>query len=68
MTQLRKLAAVIIFSAAIAAPAFAKPVLHGRAHNDFRGSYDQMVGPSYELARRITCFKGSPSRLGKIMA
>ena len=72
MTQLRKLTAVIIFSAAIAAPAFAKPVHHGRAHNDFRGSYDQMIGPSYaapqsEDARTIVDFGFSgndPSRVG----
>ena len=72
MTQLRKLTAVIIFSAAIATPAFAKPVHYGRAHNDFRGSYDQMIGPSYaapqsEDARTIVDFGFSgndPSRVG----
>jgi len=71
MTQLRKLTAVIIFSAAIAAPAFAKPVHHGGAHNDFCGSYDQMIGPSHAAprsdARTIVDFGFSgndPSRVG----
>jgi hypothetical protein len=72
MTQLRKLTAAIICSAAIAAPAFAKPVHHSRTLNDVRGSYNQMIGPSYaapqsEDARTIVDFGFSgndPSRVG----
>jgi hypothetical protein len=71
MTQLRKLTAVIIFSAAIATPAFAHTKHHTRL-SDFRGSYGQMIGPSYaapqsEDARTIVDFGfggNDPSRVG----
>lgn len=48
MTKMKALSAVVILSAAIATPAFAQgPVHHGRAHDQFRGAYNQLNGPVY---------------------
>ena len=47
MTNVKALSAVIILSAAIATPAFAKE--HGRAYDRYRGAYNQMSGPSYVI-------------------
>ena len=44
MTKLKTLSAVVIVSAAVATPAFAHSTHHLR---HFRGSYNQMIGPSY---------------------
>jgi hypothetical protein len=43
MINVRALSAVIILSAAVATPAFAKH--HGRAHDRFRGAYNQLSVP-----------------------
>jgi hypothetical protein len=48
MTSLKTLGAVVVLSAAVATPAFAYSTHHVRHHHrDFRGSYNQMIGPSY---------------------
>ena len=48
MTSLKTLSAVVVLSAAVATPAFAHSSHHVRHHyRDFRGSYNQMIGPSY---------------------
>jgi hypothetical protein len=47
MTNLKTLSAVIILSAAVATPAFAKE--HGRAYDRYRGAYNQLSGPSYAI-------------------
>jgi hypothetical protein len=48
MTSLKTLSAVVILSAAVATPAFAHSTHHVRHHyRDFRGSYNQLIGPSY---------------------
>jgi hypothetical protein len=44
MTKLKTLSAVVILSAAVATPVFAHSTHHIR---HFRGSYNQMIGPSY---------------------
>ena len=49
MINVRALSAVIILSAAVTTPAFAKH--HGRAHDRFRGAYNQLSGPSYAIPR-----------------
>ena len=50
MTSLKILSAVAILSAAIATPVFAQPSHHVRHHNrDFRGSYNQLIEPSYAV-------------------
>ena len=50
MTSLKTLSAVVILSAAVATPVFAQPIHHVRHHyRDFRGSYNQMIGPSYAV-------------------
>jgi hypothetical protein len=74
MTKLKTLSAVIIFSAAIAAPAFARSTTHhSRAYDDqFRGSYNQLNGSTYAVpqtqdGRDIENFGFSgrdPSRVG----
>jgi hypothetical protein len=43
MINVRAVGAMIILSAAVAAPAFAKE--HGHAHNRHRGAYNQMSVP-----------------------
>jgi hypothetical protein len=49
MTKLKTLSAVIILSAVVATPVFAQPY-HVRHHyRDYRGSYNQMIGPSYAI-------------------
>jgi hypothetical protein len=48
MTKLKTLSALIILSAAVATPVFAQPY-HVRHHRDYRGSYNQMIGPSYAI-------------------
>ena len=47
MTNMKALGAVIILSAAVATPAFAKE--HGRAYDRYRGAYNQLSGPSYAI-------------------
>jgi hypothetical protein len=47
MTNVKTLSAVIILSAAVATPVFAKE--HGRALERYRGAYNQVSGPSYAL-------------------
>jgi hypothetical protein len=72
MTKMKALSAVMILSAAIATPAFAQPTHHGRAYDQFRGSYNQMTGPAYavpssQFERNIENFGFSgrdPSRVG----
>jgi hypothetical protein len=51
MTKLKALSAVIILSAAVATPVFAKSTHHGRALDRFRGAYNQVTGPSYAAPR-----------------
>jgi hypothetical protein len=57
MTKLKTLSAIIIFSAAIATPVFAQDTgvvapHHARHHaRDYRGSYNQVSGPSYATPR-----------------
>jgi len=48
MTNMKALSAVIILSAAVATPVFAKE--HGRAYDRYRGAYNQMSWPSYVIA------------------
>ena len=43
MINVRALSAVIVLSAAAATPVFAKE--HGRAHDRYRGAYNQLSGP-----------------------
>ena len=45
--KFKTLSAVIILSAAVATPAFAKE--HGRAYDRYRGAYNQLSGPSYAI-------------------
>jgi hypothetical protein len=45
MTYVKALTAVIILSAAVATPVFAKE--HGRAYDRYRGAYNQLSVPSY---------------------
>jgi hypothetical protein len=47
MTYVKTLSAVIILSAAVATPAFAKE--HGRTYDQYRGAYNQMIEPSYAI-------------------
>jgi hypothetical protein len=47
MTNLKALTAVMILSAAVATPAFAKE--HGHAYDRYRGAYNQMSVPSYAI-------------------
>jgi len=50
VTNLKTLSAIGIVTAAIATPVFAQPIHHVRHHyRDFRGSYNQMIGPSYAI-------------------
>jgi hypothetical protein len=70
MTNLKALSAVIILSAAVATPVFAKE--HSRAYDRYRGAYNQLTEPSYALpetqaGRNIENFGFSgrdPSRVG----
>jgi hypothetical protein len=70
MTNLKALTAVLILSAAVATPVFAKE--HGRAYDQFRGAYNSLNGPSYAVPesrseRNIENFGFSgrdPSRVG----
>jgi hypothetical protein len=70
MTNLKALSAVIIFSAAVATPVFAKE--HSRAYDRYRGAYNQLRAPSYAIpetraARNIENFGFSgrdPSAVG----
>jgi hypothetical protein len=43
MINVRAISAVIILSAAVATPGFAKE--HGRAHDRYRGAYNQLSAP-----------------------
>jgi hypothetical protein len=47
MINVRALSAVIILSAAVATPAFAKE--HGRGHDRYRKTYNQLSVPSYVI-------------------
>ena len=70
MTNMKALGAVIILSAAVATPVFAKE--HGRAYDRYRGAYNQLSEPSYAIpetraGRNIENFgfRGrDPSRVG----
>ena len=70
MTNLKALSAVIILSAAVATPVFAKE--HSRALERYRGTYNQVIEPSYAMpqtqaGRNIENFGFSgrdPSRVG----
>jgi hypothetical protein len=72
MTKMKALSAVVILSAAVATPVFAQPTHHGRSYDQFRGSYNQLNGPSYaapdaQARRNIEDFGFSgrdPSRVG----
>ena len=59
MTNVKALSAVIILSAAVATPVFAKE--HGRALERYRGAYNQVSGPSYAVpeTRERRSFGGS---------
>jgi hypothetical protein len=58
MINVRALSAVIILSTAVAAPAFAKH--HGRAHDRFRGAYNQLSVP-YDAPANGFGFSGRES-------
>jgi hypothetical protein len=68
--HMKTLAAVMILSAAVATPVFAKE--HSRAYDRYRGAYNQLTEPSYALpetqaGRNIENFGFSgrdPSRVG----
>jgi hypothetical protein len=70
MTNIKTLSAVIILSAAVATPVFARE--HSRALDRYRGAYNQMSGPTYvvpdsQAGRNIENFGFSgrdPSRVG----
>jgi hypothetical protein len=70
MTNVKALSAVIILSAAVATPVFAKE--HGRAYDRYRGAHNQLSRPSYAIPetqeeRNIQNFGFSgrdPSRVG----
>jgi hypothetical protein len=70
MTNLKAISAVVILSAAIATPVFAKE--HGRAYDRYRGAYNQIIEPSYAMpqtqaGRNLENFGFSgrdPSRVG----
>jgi hypothetical protein len=47
MTNLKALSAVIILSATVAMPAFAKE--HHHAYDSYRGAYNQLSAPSYGM-------------------
>jgi hypothetical protein len=47
MTNVKALSAVIILSAAVATPVFAKE--HGRDYKGYRGAYNQLSAPSYAI-------------------
>jgi hypothetical protein len=49
VTNLKTLSAIAILTAAITTPVFAKE--HSRAHDRFRGAYNQLSGPSYAIPR-----------------
>jgi hypothetical protein len=54
MTNVKALSAAIILSAAIATPVFAKE--HGRAHDQYRGAYNQLSEPDTQAGRNIENF------------
>jgi hypothetical protein len=47
MTKMKTLSAVILLSTAVATPVFAKN--HVRAHDQYRGAYNQLNGPTYAI-------------------
>jgi len=47
MTNMKALSAVIILSAAVTTPVFAKG--HGRAYDRYRGAYNQLSEPSFAI-------------------
>ena len=49
MTSLKTLSAAVILSAAVATPVFAKPIHLRHHYRDFRGSYNQLIEPSYAV-------------------
>jgi hypothetical protein len=51
VTNLKILSAVAILTAAIATPVFARPTHHSRALDRYRGTYNQVTGPSYAAPR-----------------
>jgi hypothetical protein len=62
MTNLKTLSAVMILATAIATPAFAKQ--HGRAHDRYRGAYNQMSEPSVPTAQAAEGFNFSSGDRG----
>jgi len=70
MINVKALSALLILSATVATPAFAKE--HSRAYDRYRGAYNQMSEPSYAIpesraARNIENFGFSgrdPSAVG----
>ena len=62
MINVRALSAVIILSTAVAMPAFAKE--HARAHDRYRGAYNQLSAP-YDAPTNGFGFIGrDPSSMG----
>jgi hypothetical protein len=47
MTNVKTLSVVIVLSAAVATPVFAKE--HGHALDRYRGAYNRLSGPSYAI-------------------
>jgi len=47
MTNVKTLSAVIVLSAAVATPVFAKE--HGHGLDRYRGAYNQLSGPSHAI-------------------
>jgi len=69
MTTIKALTVVMLLSATVATPTFAKGKIH---HQSFRGAYNQVIEPSYAARgslseRNIENFGfsgGDPSRIG----
>ena len=59
MIDLRAIVAVIVLSAAVAAPAFAKE--HGRAHDRYRKAYNQVTVPYDVPANGFGVRESSPA-------
>jgi hypothetical protein len=51
VTNLKTLSAIAILTTAIATPVFAQPTHHSRALDRYRGTYNQLNGPSYASPR-----------------
>jgi hypothetical protein len=70
LTNVKTLSTVMLLSAALATPAFAHATKHSRAHalTNFRGSYNQVITPSFSqgaVNQENFGFSGrDPSRVG----